>query len=101
MNYYKGGKDSCNGDSGGALVCDVNGKATFLATVSWGYKCALDGYPGIYVQIDKYESFKTIASCTKRFISNNITLRMNYVRIEHVCRNLPSKNWKNLDSLCP
>ena len=54
MNYSKGGKDSCNGDSGGALVCDINGKATLLATVSWGYKCALDGYPGVYVQIDKY-----------------------------------------------
>ena len=54
MNYLEGGKDSCNGDSGGALVCDIKGKAIFVATVSWGYKCALDGYPGVYVQIDKY-----------------------------------------------
>ena len=50
----KGGKDSCNGDSGGALVCEINDKAVLFATVSHGNGCARDGYPGVYVRTDKY-----------------------------------------------
>ena len=48
-----GGKDSCTGDSGGGLICDHNGKAILMGTVSHGRGCARNGYPGIYVQIDK------------------------------------------------
>ena len=32
----------------------MDGKAIFVGTVSWGTDCALDGYPGVYVRIDKY-----------------------------------------------
>ena len=54
MFITTGGKDSCNGDSGGALICDVNGEAILTAIVSHGRDCALDGYPGVYVRTDKY-----------------------------------------------
>ncbi|XP_063704907.1 trypsin alpha-3-like [Culicoides brevitarsis] len=45
--YFQGGTDSCQGDSGGPLVC--NGELT--GVISWGFKCALPNFPGIYSDI--------------------------------------------------
>lgn len=48
-------KDTCNGDSGGPVF--VKGAdASFdiqVGIVSWGYKCAVDGYPGVYVRLSE------------------------------------------------
>ena len=51
--YAEGGKDSCQNDSGGPLVCNVNGKAVATGVVSRGYKCAKPNHPGIYGRITK------------------------------------------------
>ena len=40
-------RDSCGGDSGGPLL--VGG--CLAGVVSWGYKCAEPGYPGVYTSV--------------------------------------------------
>ncbi|XP_016979526.1 trypsin iota [Drosophila rhopaloa] len=39
--------DACTGDSGGPLVAN----SQLVGIVSWGYRCADDNYPGVYVDV--------------------------------------------------
>jgi len=52
-----GGKDSCSGDSGGPLFVNVDGSFIQLGVVSFGIGCALDGAPGVYVELNSYEEW--------------------------------------------
>ncbi|XP_051890859.1 transmembrane protease serine 9-like [Pristis pectinata] len=50
----KGGKDSCNGDSGGPLLCHGN----FNGIVSFGCNCGIPRKPGVYTRLsEKYLSW--------------------------------------------
>ncbi|KAL1464067.1 hypothetical protein WDU94_003750 [Cyamophila willieti] len=47
--YPEGGKDSCQGDSGGSLLTeDLDG------IVSWGIGCARSNSPGVYTRVNHY-----------------------------------------------
>lgn len=48
-DIYNGGKDSCNGDSGGPIL--VKGEQVGL--VSWGVGCGRADYPGVYTSVPK------------------------------------------------
>lgn len=45
--YDEGAKDTCEGDSGGPLVKD----RIQYGIVSWGYGCAIKGFPGVYSRV--------------------------------------------------
>ncbi|XP_071945539.1 trypsin 3A1-like [Antedon mediterranea] len=56
--YEEGGIDSCNGDSGGPLMCpSIYGIWQVVGVTSWGIGCAEPEYPGVYANISTMSSF--------------------------------------------
>jgi secreted trypsin-like serine protease len=57
--YAIGGKDSCEGDSGGPLAVrdGPESKWTLAGIVSNGVKCAEPNLPGIYTRISEYRNW--------------------------------------------
>ena len=53
-----GGKDTCQGDSGGPLYYSdtINSASKFVVAgiTSYGYRCAVKDYPGIYTRVSYY-----------------------------------------------
>lgn len=46
--------DSCEGDSGGPLMTEVNGRVVQVGVVSWGVACGHRVYPGVFTRISSY-----------------------------------------------
>ncbi|XP_028156007.1 phenoloxidase-activating factor 2-like [Ostrinia furnacalis] len=44
-------KDSCTGDGGSGLVCQVNGQWVVVGLVAWGLGCASANVPGVYANV--------------------------------------------------
>ncbi|CAH2308070.1 transmembrane protease serine 9-like [Pelobates cultripes] len=55
--YTEGRNNSCQGDFGGPLVCDVNGVWVQAGIVSWREDCDLPNQPGVYTLVPAYKSW--------------------------------------------
>ncbi|MCL4156835.1 UNVERIFIED_CONTAM: hypothetical protein GTU68_040936, partial [Idotea baltica] len=49
-----GSVDTCTGDSGGPLTCEVDGQHVLYGITSWGKGCGRRGQPGMYTKVTKY-----------------------------------------------
>jgi uncharacterized repeat protein (TIGR01451 family) len=58
---YKGGRDSCFGDSGGPLMVQDSTTSNWnlAGLVSWGYGCAMPGLPGVYTRVSQFTPWVT------------------------------------------
>ncbi|XP_053979899.1 venom serine protease Bi-VSP-like isoform X1 [Hylaeus volcanicus] len=56
--YAQGGKDACQGDSGGPLMLPQQVVNFYqIGVVSYGFKCAEPGYPGVYTRVTAHLDF--------------------------------------------
>ncbi|KAL2078806.1 hypothetical protein ACEWY4_026491 [Coilia grayii] len=55
----QGGKDTCQGDSGGVLVSKQGGVWLAMGVVSFGIGCGEAQYPGVYTRAAPYQSWIT------------------------------------------
>ncbi|KAI9298782.1 trypsin-like serine protease [Neoconidiobolus thromboides FSU 785] len=54
----EGGKDACNGDSGGPLfIIGANGHPILIGTTSFGEPCAHKGIPTVWTRVSAFRSF--------------------------------------------
>ncbi|CAI9722758.1 atrial natriuretic peptide-converting enzyme-like isoform X3 [Octopus vulgaris] len=49
--YVEGGLNSCQGDDGGPLVCNIDGVYTLTGVTSWGNGCGHPRNPGVYTNV--------------------------------------------------
>ncbi|XP_044266681.1 venom protease-like [Tribolium madens] len=53
-----GDKDACGGDSGGPLMNEINEGTNYriyqIGIVSYGFRCATPGYPGVYTRVTAF-----------------------------------------------
>ncbi|NWI15438.1 FA9 factor, partial [Crypturellus soui] len=52
--YSAGGRDTCEGDSGGPFATEFEGTWFLTGVTSWGEECAKPGKYGIYTKVSKY-----------------------------------------------
>ncbi|XP_035692468.1 uncharacterized protein LOC118426943 [Branchiostoma floridae] len=52
-----GGRDACEGDSGGPFAAYDNGRWMLLGIVSWGDGCALQGKYGVYTRVHRFREW--------------------------------------------
>ena len=53
----QGGIDSCQGDSGRPMVCELGGRYYLHGVTSWGYGCASPGKFGVYAQVKHVQTW--------------------------------------------
>ncbi|CAB4055732.1 unnamed protein product [Lepeophtheirus salmonis] len=63
------GRDACDGDGGGPLVCEKEGKWYQIGIVSFGIGCGRKNIPGVYTKVSEYDSWiENVYSWNTRYI---------------------------------
>ncbi len=68
---YFSGKDVCNGDSGGPIITEIDGKQVHVGLVSYGMPCAdYQGWYGVYTRTSEFVDFIKCYTSNANFTSS-------------------------------
>lgn len=68
----QGGRDACNGDSGGPLAVDVNHQQVQAGVVSWGPGCGLRDTVGVYTSVGYFEDWIRRSAPEAVFVAGDV-----------------------------
>jgi len=76
--FKTGRTDACDGDSGGPLMVETGTGWQQVGIVSWGERCALPNYYGVYTRLTSFQNFisNTICSPEDKPESPHVTIAM-------------------------
>ena len=58
FHVVSGGKETCGGDFGAPLLCDIDGINTLVGLNSRGYtECGIEGYPAIHIELNSIHAW--------------------------------------------
>ena len=73
-----------SGDSGGPLICETDGSPVLYGITSWGYGCALEGYPGVYAKVSAFSRWaeKTMEERSTFVTADTSTIPTTYKHVK-------------------
>ena len=86
-NLIPGSKTVCKGDSGGALLCNIDGQITFSGVLSrkkpYEESCGIEGHPGVFSDLYYFSEWIQTGALFKSIVFFPLKLILKTIQSSH------------------